>query len=81
MWSAIVATNLWTRFRRLIADKPTVIVTVTTVNSDGTSLVTTAAGGSMRVLGTSVAVGSKAFVRDGAIIGEAPDLPYYELEA
>jgi len=76
-----VATNLWARFRRLIADKPTVIVTVTTVNTDGTSLVATVAGGSMRVLGTSVSAGSKAFVRDGSIIGEAPDLPYYELEA
>lgn len=75
-----MATNLWARFRRLIADSPTVIVTVTTVNADGTSLVTTAGGGTMRVLGTDIAAGEKAYVRDGAIIGEAPDLPYYELE-
>lgn len=76
-----MATNLWARFRRLIADSPTVIVTVATVNADGTSVVTTVGGGTMRVIGTSVAAGSKAFVRDGAVIGEAPNLPYYELEA
>lgn len=76
-----MATNIWARFRRLIADSPTVIVTVTTVNTDGTSLVTTAGGGTMRVIGTEVAAGGKAYVRDGAIIGAAPDLPYYELEA
>lgn len=76
-----MATNLWARFRRLIAESPTVIVTVTTVNADGTSMVTTAGGGSMRVLGTSVEASKKAFVRDNAIIGEAPNLPYYELEA
>lgn len=76
-----MATNLWARFRRLIAESPTVIVTVTTVGADGTSLVTTAGGGTMRVIGTEVAAGNKAFVRDGAIIGPAPNLPYYELEA
>ncbi len=76
-----MATNLWARFRRLIADSPTVIVTVTTVNADGTSLVTTVGGGTMRVLGASVTAGKKAYVRDNALIGEAPDLPYYELEA
>lgn len=76
-----MATNLWARFQRLIAASPTVIVTVTTVNADGTSVVTTVGGGTMRVIGTSVVAGNKAFIRDGAVIGEAPDLPYYELEA
>lgn len=76
-----MATNLFARFRRLIADSPTIIVTVAAEGADGISTVTTAGGGTMRVIGGTVAVGNKAFVRDGAIIGEAPNLPYYELEA
>ena len=76
-----MATNLWARFQRLIPNSPTIIVTVMSVNTtDGTSLVTTAGGGTMRVIGTSVPAAGKAFVRDNAIIGKAPDLPYYELE-
>ena len=58
-----------------------VIVTVAAVGTDGTSTVTTAAGGTLRVLGDSVAVGDKAYVRDGVIIGEAPNMNHYELEA
>lgn len=76
-----MATNLWARFRRLVAESPITIVTVNTVNADGTSLVATAGGGVMRVIGVDVQTGHKAFVRGDAIIGEAPDLPFYELEA
>lgn len=74
-----MAANLWTRFRRLLPDNPLIIVTVTAHNVDGTSTVTTVAGGGMRVRGTDVAVGNKAYVQDGRILGEAPDLPHYEV--
>jgi hypothetical protein len=57
-----------------------IIVTVAAVNSDGTSTVTTSGGGAMRVLGTGVASGKKAYVKDGAVVSEAPNLPHYEIE-
>lgn len=75
-----MATNLWARFRRLLPGNPLIIVTVVSVNTDGTSTVTTASGGAMRVLGTTVAAASKAYVKDGAIVSEAPNLPHYEIE-
>ena len=55
-----MAINLWTRFRQLLPKTPLIIVTVTAINTDGTSTVTTVGGGGMRVAGTSVAVDSKA---------------------
>ncbi len=75
-----MATNLWARFRRLLPGNPMIIVTVASVNSDGTSTVITAGGGAMRVLGTGVSAGLKAYVKDGAIVGTAPSLPHYEIE-
>lgn len=48
-----------------------------TGNADGTSTVTTQTGATLVVQGTGVAAGSAAFVRDGAMGGEAPDLPTY----
>lgn len=76
----MAGTNLWAKFRRLLPDDPMLVVTVNSVNADGTSTVTTAAGGAMRVIGTSVAVGDKAYIKGGAIIGEAPALTHYEIE-
>ena len=72
--------NVASLFRRLLPETPEVIVTVQTIHSDGTSTVTTISGGSMRIVGTSVAEGSKAYVQNGRIQDQAPDLPYYELE-
>ncbi len=72
--------NIWERFKRLLPDSSLSIVTVSAHNTDGTSTVSTYAGGSMRVLGTGVSVGQKAYVRDGAIIEEAPDLTHYEIQ-
>lgn len=76
-----MATNLWARFKRLVQAAPMLIVTVESVGADGTSLVTTASGGTFRVFGDTVAAGSKAYVRDGVIVGEAPNMTHYELEA
>ncbi|KJR97277.1 MAG: hypothetical protein VR65_25440 [Desulfobulbaceae bacterium BRH_c16a] len=75
-----MATNLWARFRKLLPGSPLIVVTVVTVNTDGTSTVTTSSGGAMRVLGTSVEATKKAYVKDGAIIGEAPNLQHFEIE-
>ncbi len=59
---------------------PIAIIRYRAHNTDGTSSVTTVADGTMRLFGTSVAVGKKAFVKDGEIKGEAPNLTYYEFE-
>jgi len=75
-----MATNLWVAFKRLLPGAPLTIVTVNSVNTDGTSTVTSAGGGAMRVRGTSVAAGKKAYVKDGSIVSEAPNLQHYEIE-
>jgi len=75
-----MAVNVWSRFKDLLPGSPLIIVTVDSVNSDGTSTVSTAAGGSMRVLGTSVAAAHKAFVKNNEIIDEAPNLPHSDVE-
>ena len=75
-----MATNLWARFRKMLPGSRMVVVTVVTVNNDGTSTVTTSSGGAMRVLGTGVEATKKAYVKDGAIVSEAPNLQHYEIE-
>lgn len=75
-----MGTNLWARFKRLIPGDPLIVVSVVSVNSDGTSTVTTPGGGVMRVIGKEVEAGKKAYIKGGAIIGEAPNLQHYEIE-
>ena len=72
--------NLWAQFRALLPADPLVVVEIIAHNLDGTSTVTTPEGGVMRVLGQGVAVGLRAFVRSGAVEGEAPTLPVYTAE-
>jgi molybdopterin biosynthesis enzyme len=67
--------NPWVKFGALTAPGAKAVVTVTTVNSDGTSFVTLRAGDSLRVRGDSVAAGSNALIQNGKIIGGAPALP------
>jgi len=71
--------NLWEKFQGLIPTDPTIVADVTAHNPDGTSTVETLGGGVMRARGQSVAVGLKAYVRAGEVVGEAPDLPAYEV--
>ena len=69
--------NKFLRFRRLLPQRTRYTITVTEIKSDGTTVGTTRDGGKVRVLGDSVAVGLKAWVDDGRIVGEAPDLPEF----
>ncbi|MFQ2400444.1 hypothetical protein [Aeromonas dhakensis] len=72
--------NLFKRFLELVpgAD-PLLVGTVTAIGSTTTTL-DTLAGGTITVRGTGVAIGKKAFYRGGALAGESPDLPTYEIE-
>jgi hypothetical protein len=67
--------NPWVKFDALTAPGAKAVVTVTTVNSDGTSIVALRSGQSLRVQGNSVETNSKALIQGGRIIGAAPSLP------
>lgn len=67
--------NPWSRFRQLLPRAARYTVTIQSVQADGTSLATRRDGEVVRLKGTSVEVGQKAWVEGQQIIGEAPDLP------
>jgi len=67
--------NPWTRFQRLMPRAGRYTVTISQVNSDGTSLATRRDGQTVRLKGGLVAAGGKAWVDGEQIIGEAPNLP------
>ena len=71
------------RYRQLLSLTNTSSRTVAEVasnNADGTSTVQLSSGAFITVFGTSVAAGSKAYIENGRIIGQAADLPYSEIE-
>jgi molybdopterin biosynthesis enzyme len=72
--------NPWVAFGALIAPGAKAVVTITAVNTDGTSLVELRGGGSLRVQGDNVTQGSKALIQGGRIIGAAPALPTQAIE-
>lgn len=67
--------NPWVKFGALNAPGAKAVVTVATVNNDGTSIVTLRSGQALRVQGDSVPATNKALIQDGKIIGAAPSLP------
>ena len=72
--------NPWVKFGALIAPGAKAVVTVSAVNTDGTSVVALRSGGSLRVQGDDVAQGKKALIQGGRIIGAAPSLPVLSTE-
>lgn len=75
-----MSSNLWKRFEALQRQSPLLVATVTAHNSDGTSTVQYPGGGIGTVRGQGVDIGSKTFIQDHQIQGEAPDLTLYEFE-
>lgn len=72
--------NLYRTFQELLPKESRGIGTVISVNSSaGTSTLQTLSGGTVVVMGVSVAIGKKAYHKAGRIEGEAPDLPTYEI--
>jgi len=65
--------NPWSSFKRLTEKGRLMIVTIIS-QANGESLVASNIG-QFRVNGTSVDVGDKAYIRNGVIEGEAPNLP------
>lgn len=66
--------NLFTQFQNLSSSPAMTVVTILSVNSDGTSSAETLGGITITVNGDNVVAGKKAFVRGGEIVREAPDL-------
>lgn len=72
--------NLWNLFDSLLPKTSLIVAQVVLINGDGSSTVTDAAGNTFRVIGDTVAVGTKAFIQDGMIVGDAPNLSSYTVE-
>lgn len=72
--------NLWNTLKSLLPDHPMLIGKVLARMPDCTSAVQMIGGGLMRAAGHIVEEGKSCFIRDGQVIGEAPDLPKYEFE-
>lgn len=66
--------NLWTRFSALLPARRRFIGAVVAHNADGTSTITTSAGGTFRARGQGVSIGQQAEIEDGAVVRVAPSL-------
>ena len=74
-----MSNNAFNRFKSLVGETTTSVVTITQLNGDGTCQATTLAGVQVLIRGESVAVGKRAYVRNAEIIREAPILTISEL--
>jgi hypothetical protein len=66
--------NIWSKFKRLTGKKEVRVGTIT-AHSGNESILEDPYGNAFIALGTSVSVGSKAFVEDGKVVSAAPSLP------
>ena len=71
--------DIWKQFSGLLPSQTVIVATVRSVSSDGTSILDTPEGGSLRAQGVVVVAGGKAYVQGGRVLGPAPDLPVYNL--
>jgi hypothetical protein len=58
---------------------PRVIMTINTVNTDGTVTASTASNHTQRVIGSG-SIGDHIYVQDGRVLGTAPALVFVEIE-
>ena len=72
--------NLWQLFKNVTEQGAKQLATV--IDRTGSNYTVTMQGGGNTVVQSSAAydVGDKVFIRDGQIVGEAPDLPFIEIE-
>ncbi len=72
--------NLWALFRGVTEQGAKQLATV--IDRNGSNYTVTMQGGGNTIVQSSAAyeLGSKVFIRDGQIIGQAPDLTYVEIE-
>ena len=72
-------TNIFTKFQGLIPNDQMDVVEIITDNGDGSMQATTLSGDTVTIKGPSLAVGKKAFIRNGEVIREAPNHSIVEL--
>lgn len=73
--------NPWRRFIGLLPGGHKTVAEVLSVDTvSGTSRVQLRTGAELVVAGTSVAAGNNAFLADGQVVGQAPNLPQYDIE-
>lgn len=75
-----MARNLYRQFLDLLPRDPMFVGVVIAHHGDGTATLELPGGGMIRARGQEVAVGERAFVQGGAVIGEAPDLTDVTIE-
>lgn len=67
-------------FQQLLGEQPVLTGIVDSHNSDGTSTLSMTGGGSVRVTGQTVAIGSLAQIQGQTLLGEAANLAAFNLE-
>lgn len=73
--------NPWKRFISLLPGGSRVVGTVTYVNTtSGITTVQLRNGSDITAFGVSVTAGNKCFVKDGQVVGPAPNLPQFDVE-
>ena len=72
--------NLWALFRGVTEQGAKQLATV--IDRQGSNYTVTMQGGGNTVVQSSAAyeLQSKVFIRDGQIVGQAPNLPYTEID-
>lgn len=71
--------NLWQLFKNVTEQGAKQLATV--IDRQGSNYTVTMQGGGVTVVQSNMAyeLQSKVFIRDGQIVGQAPDLPYVEI--
>ena len=72
--------NLWQLFKNVTEQGAKQIATVLARNGNSYDVQSMGGGVSVATSSTAYDVGAKVFVRDGEIVGEAPNLTYVEIE-
>lgn len=74
--------NIFKQLRELLSpDDPRRVGTVLSIDNDeGKTTLSTMSGGQLQVIGTGVAVGSRAYYRAGRLEGSAPAKPAVVIE-
>ncbi len=72
--------NLWQLFKGITEQGAKQLATV--IDRTGSNYTVTMQGGGNTIVQSNMAyeLQSKVFIRDGQIVGQAPDLPYVEIE-
>ena len=72
--------NLWALFRNVTEQGAKQLATV--IDRTGSNYTVTMQGGGNTIVQSDAAYAlqSKVFIRDGQIVGQAPDLPYTEID-